>query len=164
MKKFFLCFSVFFSIFSMGIAVVLFLKISNASVSSQPPDPPSPAEAAGKSADRMPSADAPRHLRPLALPLGATAERCVEKSWEFSGEADGNVVSARGRLVASFCNQGWTPDKKITLDKTISPREILTFTKGKYELILMIWKISGNVTGFTYRRDLLNKTIGKVIQ
>ena len=105
-----------------------------------------------------------RKLPPLALPGGIRAERCPEKSWEFSGEINSNMVSARGRLEASFCNQGWHTGKKISLDESLSPREILTFTKNKYELILMLWRISGNVTGFAYRRELQDKPIEKVIQ
>lgn len=163
MKKIFLCFSVFFSVFCMGLCCVFLLRIVSGPAAVKTPPVPSLAETAEKLAKTTDRA-APRHLRPLTLPLGMSADRCPEKSWEFSGDADGNMVSVRGRLVAAFSSQGWLPDKKITLDESLSPRELLTFTQHNYELILMLWKISGSMTGFAYRRDLQDKPIGKVTQ
>jgi hypothetical protein len=105
-----------------------------------------------------------KNLPPLSLPAGANTESGTEKSWECSGELNSNLVSARGRLVSSFCHQGWVPAQKISLDESLFPREILTFTQNKYELILMLWKISGNMTGFAYRRELQEEPTKQVIQ
>lgn len=165
MNKFFLCLSLFFLVFCAGMGFVLFKNTGRKNISSTGEKRKlSLREQAKKIAEKAVATDAPRHLLPLLLPLDMTAERCTEKSWEFSGRANGTLVSVRGRLISSIYKQGWRSEKKISLDETLAPQEILTFRKNKYELILMLWKISGNMTGFAYRRDLQDKTMEKVIQ
>jgi hypothetical protein len=159
MKKFLLCFSIFLLVFCCGM---IFVGMQNSnrnrkSKTSQLPDKKSlPGAAAGSCKIK--------NLPPLSLPAGANTESGSEKSWEYSGDIRSNLVSARGRLVSSFCHQGWVPAKKISLDASLAPREILTFTKQNHELILMLWKISGNMTGFAYRRELQEESIKQVIQ
>ncbi len=103
-------------------------------------------------------------LPPLRLPPGVTAQRCAENSWEYSGEIAANFVSARGRLSAWFQSQSWRPEKQITLDESLRPQVILTFSSGKYELTLLIWKIGTNRTGFSYRREKKMEFEGEIIQ
>ena len=103
---------------------------------------------------------APRGLPPLRLPPGVTAERCPENSWEYSGEIAANFVSARARLNSWFQNQSWLPERRITLDESLSPKVILTFSGNAYELTLMVWKINTDLTGFSYRRDKKNEPTG----
>lgn len=103
---------------------------------------------------------APRGLPPLRLPPGVTAERCPENSWEYSGEIAANFVSARARLNSWFQNQSWLPECRITLDESLSPKVILTFSGNAYELTLMVWKINTDLTGFSYRRDKKNEPTG----
>ena len=101
---------------------------------------------------------------PLRLPPDVTGQRCPENSWEFSGEIPANFVSARGRLNAWFQNQSWRPGKQITLDESLKPQVILTFSNREYELTLLIWKIGTNRTGFSYRRDKKSEFEGEIIQ
>src|SRR5574344_715002 len=84
---------------------------------------------------------------PLRLPAAAEASRAPQKSWEYSGTFAANFVSARGQLVSWIQNQGWRPEKQITLDESREPRVILTFSRGQFELILMLWKVSTDCTG-----------------
>lgn len=105
-------------------------------------------------------ASAPRGLPPLRLPPGVTAERCAENSWEYSGEIAANFVLARARLNSWFQNQSWRPERRITLDESLSPKVILTFSGNEYELTLMVWKINTDLTGFSYRRDKKNEPTG----
>ena len=162
MKKFLLHLAVFLFVFCTGMIFVY---------SMSPGVTPKKAESkevktSGKKSSSLTAAEtsAVKVLPPLVLPEGMKGERSSEKGWEYTGEIKSNLVSARGRIVAAICHQGWTPDKKITLDETLSPREILTFTKEKYELILMLWKISGSATGFAYRREQQKDPIKEVIQ
>lgn len=99
-------------------------------------------------------------LPPLRLPPGVTAARCPENSWEYSGEIPANFVSARARLNSWFQNQSWSPERRITLDESLSPKVILTFSGNEYELTLMVWKINTDLTGFSYRRDKKNEPTG----
>lgn len=92
-------------------------------------------------------------LPALALPPGITASACPENSWEYAGEVAANFVSTSGRLSAWFQNQSWRPERRITLDASISPRVILTFSNHGWELTLMLWKINTDTTGFAYRRE-----------
>lgn len=94
--------------------------------------------------------------KPLALPLFAKAKVGAKDGWEYSGEIEANFVSARAKLDAWTQNQGWVPENKITLDASLSPKEILTFKRGSDELTMLIWKISGGETGFAYRRESQN--------
>ena len=159
MKKFLLCFSTFLLVFCCGM---IFVDMQNSkrnrkSKTSQLSDKKSlPGAAAGNRKIK--------NLPPLSLPADANTESGSEKSWEYSGDIKSNLVSARARLVSSFCHQGWVPARKISLDQSLSPREILTFTKNNHELILMLWKISGNMTGFAYRRELQEEPTKQVIQ
>ena len=108
--------------------------------------------------------DAPRGLPPLTLPPGAEARRCPDNSWEYTGEIQANFVSARGRLSAWFQNYAWRPEKRITLDASLKPQVILTFSNQEYELTLLLWKIKTDLTGFSYRRDKKSEWKGEVIQ
>lgn len=159
MKKLLLCLSTFLLVFCCGMIFVFFhnsYKLSGHKASGLP-EKNSGIKTAAAAFDV-------KKLQPLPLPQGTNAERGFDKSWEYTGEIKSNLVSARGRLVSSFCQQGWIPDKKISLDESLAPREILTFTQNKYELILMLWKISGNATGFAYRRGVQDESIKQVIQ
>lgn len=106
-----------------------------------------------------------RHrLPPLRLPPGARATPCTANSWEYSGEVNVNFVSARGRLSSWFQNQSWLPERKITLDESLNPKVILTFSCPQYELTLLIWKINTDLTGFSYRRDIKNEPSGGITE
>lgn len=91
--------------------------------------------------------------KPLKLPNAASARAGAKEGWEYSGEIAANFVSARAQLDSWTQNQGWAPKNKITLDASLSPREILTFSRGSQELTMLIWKISTDETGFAYRRE-----------
>ena len=54
-------------------------------------------------------------------------------------------------------NQGWIPENKISLDESIEPRVILTFSRGSQEMTMFLWKISTDSTGFAYKREYINK-------
>ncbi len=103
-------------------------------------------------------------LPPLQLPPGVTVQHGSENSWEYSGEISANFVSARGRLSAWFQNQSWRPERQITLDESLKPQVILTFSNREYELTLLIWKIGTNRTGFSCRRDKKSEFEGEIIQ
>lgn len=107
---------------------------------------------------------APRGLPPLELPRGAKARPCPENSWEYTGEIAANFVSARGQLNSWFQNRSWRPEKRITLDASLKPQMILTFSNREYELTLLIWKIKTDLTGFSYRRDKKSQLEGEIIQ
>lgn len=89
----------------------------------------------------------------LKLPKSAIAQAGLKDGWEYSGEISANFVSARAQLDSWTQNQGWIPKNKITLDASLSPKEILTFHRGSQELTMLIWKISTDETGFAYRRE-----------
>jgi len=93
-----------------------------------------------------------RKLPPLKLP-GHESGKPGSESWEFSGEIQTNFVTARAKFNAELMHQGWRPEKQIVLDESISPRTLLTFHRGELELILMLWKIDTDTTGFAYRRE-----------
>ena len=103
-------------------------------------------------------------LPPLPLPRGAERRAGAENSWEYTGEIQANFVSARGRLSAWFQNYAWRPEKRITLDASLKPQVILTFSNQEYELTLLLWKIKTDLTGFSYRRDKKSEWKGEVIQ
>lgn len=106
-----------------------------------------------------------RHrLPPLRLPPEAEATPCTENSWEYSGEVKVNFVSARGRLSSWFQNQSWLPERKITLDESLNPKVILTFSRQQHELTLLIWKINTDLTGFSYRRDIEDEPSGGITE
>ena len=109
-------------------------------------------------------ADAPRGLPALVLPPGITARPCPEDSWEYTGEIHSNFVSARGRLSSWFQKSSWRPEKRITLDASLKPQVILTFSNREYELTLLLWKIKTDLTGFSYRRDRKPDWKGEIIQ
>ena len=55
-------------------------------------------------------------------------------------------------------------EKQITLDASLKPQILLTFTRQEYELTLLLWKIKTNLTGFSYRRDKKSDFKGEIIQ
>ena len=91
-------------------------------------------------------------LPPLKLP-DEKRNASASDSWEFEGEVAANFVSARAKFVAALLHQGWRPDKQITLEEHLSPRVLLTLQKDELELVLMLWKIDADLTGFAYRRE-----------
>ena len=95
---------------------------------------------------------------------GATAVRCPENSWEYSGEFAANFVSARAQLSSWIQNQLWQPERLITLEENLKPRIILTFSAKDYELTLLLWKIKTDLTGFSYRRDKKSEPSGGIVQ
>ena len=101
---------------------------------------------------------------PLRLPHGVTEQKGADNSWEYTGEIASNFVSARGRLSAWIQNQSWKPEKQITMDESLKPQVILTFSNREYELTLLLWKIDTGRTGFSYRRDKKSNFEGEIIQ
>ncbi len=154
MKKLPLFSLVFLLVFFGGTGLVLLLRQPARAVEKRSPGLPQTLRRAVK----------PEVLPPLRLPPGVTAQHCPENSWEYTGEISANFVSARGRLSAWFQNQSWLPEKQITLDESLKPQVILTFTNREYELTLLIWKIGTNRTGFSYRRDKQSEFAGEIIQ
>ena len=150
MKKLPLFAVVFLLVFFGGTGLLLFLREPARPAAGQP------------SVGNQPSRRSPvrETLPPLRLPPGVTAQRCTENSWEYSGEIAANFVSARARLNSWFQNQSWLPERRITLDESLSPKVILTFSGNAYELTLMVWKINTDLTGFSYRRDKKNEPTG----
>ncbi len=155
MKKFLLPAGVFLLIFFCGTGFILFLREPGRNMEKS---------SSGTSVRLLSRDTGSGVLPPLQLPPGITAQRCPENSWEYSGEISANFVSARGRLSAWFQNQSWRPEKQITLDASLKPRVILTFSNGEYELTLLIWKIGTDLTGFSYRRDKKSDFEGEIIQ
>lgn len=144
--------AVFLLIFLGGLGMVLLLHT--------PAEKRSPvAPAVGRRTKEV-----PRGLPPLELPRGAKVWRCPENSWEYTGEIAVNFVSARGQLSSWLQSRFWRPEKRITLDASLKPQMILTFSSGEYELTLLIWKIRTDLTGFSYRRDKKTELEGEMIQ
>ncbi len=152
-KTFPLSIAVFLLVFLGGLGMVLLLHAPVQEKRSAAPPPVSGVPA-----------DAPRGLPPLVLPPGTEMRRCPENSWEYTGEIHSNFVSARGRLSAWFQNYSWRPEKRITLDASLKPQVILTFSNREYELTLLLWKIKTDLTGFSYRRDKKPEWKGEMIQ
>ncbi len=97
-------------------------------------------------------------LGPLKLPVSVvSSQQGVKGGWEFSGFLNANFVSARAQLDSWMQNQGWIPENKISLDESIEPRVILTFSRGSQEMTMFLWKISTDSTGFAYKREYINK-------
>ena len=97
-------------------------------------------------------------LGPLKLPISVvSSQQGVKGGWEFSGFLNANFVSARAQLDSWMQNQGWIPENKISLDESIEPRVILTFSRGSQEMTMFLWKISTDSTGFAYKREYINK-------
>lgn len=97
-------------------------------------------------------------LVPLKLPISVvSSQEGVKGGWEFSGFLNANFVSARAQLDSWMQNQGWIPENKISLDESIEPRVILTFSRGSQEMTMFLWKISTDSTGFAYKREYINK-------
>ena len=153
MKTFPLSIAVFLLVFLGGLGMILLLHASAA-----------PERGTAKPSIATVPKDAPRGLPPLTLPPGTEARRCPDNSWEYTGEIQANFVSARGRLSAWFQNYAWRPEKRITLDASLKPQVILTFSNQEYELTLLLWKIKTDLTGFSYRRDKKPEWKGEMIQ
>ena len=153
MKTFPLSTAVFLLVFLGGLGMILLLHAPAREERS----------AASSPVSGVP-ADAPRGLPALVLPPGITARPCPEDSWEYTGEIHSNFVSARGRLSSWFQKSAWRPEKRITLDASLKPQVILTFSNREYELTLLLWKIKTDLTGFSYRRDRKPDWKGEIIQ
>ena len=155
MKKILFFLSVFLLVFLGGLGILLFHREPLQKTGNRKPAitvPQSPR-----------TTPAPRNLPPLRLPPGATAVRCPENSWEYSGEFAANFVSARAQLSSWLQNQLWQPERLITLEENLKPRIILTFSAKDYELTLLLWKIKTDLTGFSYRRDKKTELQGEMI-
>ena len=150
--------AVFLLIFLGGLGIVLLQQPAGTAESQK-----RQSGAAAESFSPAGSSAAPIGLPPLPLPRGAEARRCPENSWEYTGEIAANFVSARGRLSSWLQNRSWLPEKRITLDASLKPQMILTFSNREYELTLLIWKIKTNLTGFSYRRDKKTELQGEMI-
>ena len=151
MRKFLLPAGVFLLIFFCGTGFILFLREPGRNMEKS---------SSGTSVRLLSRDTGSGVLPPLQLPPGITAQRCPENSWEYSGEIAANFISARARLNSWFQNQSWLPERRITLDESLSPKVILTFSGNAYELTLMVWKINTDLTGFSYRRDKKNEPTG----
>ena len=151
--------AVFLLIFLGGLGIVLLQQPAGTAETKK-----RPSGTATESFSPAGSSAAPIGLPPLLLPRGAEARRCPENSWEYSGEIPANFVSARGQLSSWFQNLSWRPEKQITLDASLKPQILLTFTRQEYELTLLLWKIKTNLTGFSYRRDKKSDFKGEIIQ
>ena len=150
--------AVFLLIFLGGLGIVLLQQPAGTAETKK-----RPSGTATESFSPAGSSAAPIGLPPLPLPRGAEARRCPENSWEYTGEIAANFVSARGRLSSWPQNRSWLPEKRITLDASLKPQMILTFSNREYELTLLIWKIKTNLTGFSYRRDKKTELQGEMI-
>lgn len=156
LKKILFFLSVFLLVFLGGLGILLFHREPLQKTGNRKPAitvPQSPRTTL-----------APRNLPPLRLPPGATAVRCPENSWEYSGEFAANFVSARAQLSSWLQNQLWQPERLITLEENLKPRIILTFSAKDYELTLLLWKIKTDLTGFSYRRDKKSEPSGGIVQ
>ena len=133
---------VFLLVFLTGMGVVLGMRTGGNRKS--PPSSPRPprTKAVG------------RNLPPLKLPNEKSRTTGAD-GWEFTGEADVNFVTAKAKFTAELMHQNWRPEKQITLDASISPRVLLTLRNHDLELVLMLWKIDTNATGFAYRRETI---------
>ena len=151
--------AVFLLIFLGGLGIVLLQQPAGTAETKK-----RPSGTATESLSPAGSSAAPIGLPPLPLPRGAEARRCPANSWEYSGEIPANFVSARGQLSSWFQNLSWRPEKQITLDASLKPQILLTFTRQEYELTLLLWKIKTNLTGFSYRRDKKSDFKGEIIQ
>lgn len=156
LKKILFFLSVFLLVFLGGLGILLFHREP-----LQKTEKKKPAISVPQSPRTTP---APRDLPPLRLPPGATAVRCPENSWEYSGEFAANFVSARAQLSSWIQNQLWQPERLITLEENLKPRIILTFSAKDYELTLLLWKIKTDLTGFSYRRDKKSEPSGGIVQ
>ena len=154
MRKFLLPAGVFLLIFFCGTGFILFLREPGRNMEKS---------SSGTSVRLLSRDTGSGVLPPLQLPPGITAQRCPENSWEYTGEIAANFVSARGRLSSWLQNRSWLPKKRITLDASLKPQMILTFSNREYELTLLIWKIKTNLTGFSYRRDKKTELQGEMI-
>ena len=138
MSRFRLPFLIFLLVFLSGTGVVLWVRmpVKNKPV---PPQPPRTEAVGGK-------------LLPLKLP-DEKSRKSGSDSWEFTGETLTNFVTAQAKFNAELMHQGWRPEKRIPLEESISPRILLTFRNRDLELILMLWKIDVDTTGFAYKRE-----------
>lgn len=93
-----------------------------------------------------------RDLPPLELP-GESRSRSGADGWEYAGETAANFVTARARLQAELFHRSWHLEKEIPLEESLSPSVLMTFRRADIELVLMLWKIDSNTTGFSYRRE-----------
>ena len=157
--------AVFLLIFLGGLGIVLLQQPAGTAETKK-----RPSGTATESFSPAGSSAAPIGLPPLPhicsshAAFLAEARRCPENSWEYSGEIPANFVSARGQLSSWFQNLSWRPEKQITLDASLKPQILLTFTRQEYELTLLLWKIKTNLTGFSYRRDKKSDFKGEIIQ
>ena len=137
MKRFLLPVLVFLLVFLSGMAAVLWPRLPVQPRRSPPPE--------RKTA-------AVKNLPPLRLP-GETNRRPGAESWEYTGETADNFVTARARILAELLHRSWRPEREIPLEESLSPCVLLTFRRADVELVLMLWKIDGGTTGFSYRRE-----------
>ena len=93
-----------------------------------------------------------RDLPPLKLP-DEKKNRPGADGWEFSGETAANFVTARAKICSALFHRSWSREKTIPVEESLSPCVLMTFRKADIELVLMLWKIDGDTTGFSYRRE-----------
>lgn len=148
---------VFFITFALGMAAVFLMNgyVMHGESSDSAPATNGVEKSLGKN---IAPDNAYELLGPLKLPISVvSSQQGVKGGWEFSGFLNANFVSARAQLDSWMQNQGWIPENKISLDESIEPRVILTFSRGSQEMTMFLWKISTDSTGFAYKREYINK-------
>ena len=148
---------VFFITFALGMAAVFLMN--GYVMHGERPNPAPATNGVVRSLGKNIAPDnAYELLGPLKLPVSVvSSQQGVKGGWEFSGFLNANFVSARAQLDSWMQNQGWIPENKISLDESIEPRVILTFSRGSQEMTMFLWKISTDSTGFAYKREYINK-------
>ena len=90
----------------------------------------------------------PAAAGPFTLPPGAkVAEAADAKGWQANGTIGLSFVQAKARLGTAISNAGWSHLHTIELSKD---RILEAWSRGAEELTVMIWRISGGRSGFSY--------------
>lgn len=90
----------------------------------------------------------PAAAGPFTLPPGAkVAEAADAKGWQANGTIGLSFVQAKARLGTVISNAGWSHLHTIELSKD---RILEAWSRGAEELTVMIWRISGGRSGFSY--------------
>lgn len=99
---------------------------------------------------------------PFRIPVGAklTSGSVELGGWAASGVVYAPYVQARSRLIAAVSASGWRLSHEIALGKR-TDKTLLSFTRGRDELTLMVTRLAVNRTAFSYGLSLARER-GKV--